>query len=898
MVELDVHINQGSSQCLVYKNHGSQVEGKVVLQSTDKLKVRQISIRLISTELVDFHNKNASAPSTSAGLHSYLQKSSKTVGTWMILEKKPSAHVLAAGKHNYSFEIPLPKGLDGSIQSKTYSLQYELETRLEYSFKLKPDLTTLMPLTLVQVPMASNLQSDDRISLKVIPGRVPANRERMTVSDVPLGRALCLEADVITQKESFVLHHLWEDVLSLRLRLPFGRVLPVEESPVLDIEAVPLARNHRCTAFKIVLEEISIIARPQRAGLLNTRPRVASTDSGLHPSDGQAPVRRSSVTLSQMSSSSEDSLPVSSHNAWAYAQECSSAYDNAITRVRELSSASAKWPQGQFTTLGAYHGILANKFNLYIPPVTRDDTHTDVRNSHIQVHHQLVYELEYQVVGSEMVDLLQKEPRVRAAAHIYNNLGSANIVCRDEIRDDRRPGPTYTVRGTLPVAVVPAKIANMWGIRNTSRDPQTEPSAVATAISECAASFEPASAPYSSLSMPRLSMPDHGVRRKSTDSHLQSGASTPLAPYPQMPGGFAGGSVFDPSGLGNSGYPPMGFMAQPSSSAPYPPGSSSAPYPPGSSSAPYPPASIPSQYPSGPIPSQYPSGPIPGQYPPTSSSEQYPPQPLIPTILEPHSANSHSDNNSHINNSGHIGDNDHTDNNGNGNDNESGSQVPHSTASNDRLAQPAQVNQQPQAASSDSQIAQPAYNPTDIQRQIEMFQEQQRQQQEQFFKQLSQQYAQMSVGQSGSNVPVLPAALASMLGSGSVPTSPASNQGFASGTNGAEAQASSSNIQPFVAHSMARTNSAVSTTSSHYSDSVSAQPAATEPNTATVVSTLSDIETASAPPEASTTQALEQTNGPPPSYDDLLPPEYEVPSHQPPPYRPLNRSQNERTSRR
>ncbi|KAJ2503308.1 hypothetical protein GGH96_000329 [Coemansia sp. RSA 1972] len=873
MVELDVHINQGSSQCLVYKNHGSQVEGKVVLKSTDKLKVRQISIRLTSTELVDFHNKASSAPS--GGLHSYLQKSSKTVGTWTILEKTPSAHVLAAGKHNYSFEIPLPKGLDGSIQSKTYSLQYELETRLEYSFKLKPDLITLMPITLVQVPTASNLQADDRISLKVIPGRVPANRERMTVNDVPLGRALCLEPDVITQKESFVLHHLWEDVLSLRIRLPFGRVLPVDESPVLDIEAVPLARNHRCTAFKVVLEEISIIARPQRVGLLNTRPRVASTDSGLHP-DGQAPVRRSSVTLSQMSSSSEDSLPVSSHNAWAYAQECSSAYDNAITRVRELSSASAKWQKGQFTTLGAYHGILANKFNLYIPPVTRDDTHTDVRNSHIQVHHQLVYELEYRVASSEMVDLLQKEPRVRAAAHIYNNLGSSNIVRREEIRDSRRVGPIYTVRGTLPVAVVPAKIANMWGIRNTSRDPQTEPSAVVTAINEYAASFVPANAPYLSLSMPRLSMPDHDVRRMSTDSHGQSGASTPQ--YPQMPGGFAGASAFDPSGLGSSAYPPMGFMTQSPGSAPYPP-SGSLPYPPGSSSAQYPPAS-------GSAP--YPPASIPGQYPSASSSELYPPQPLIPTILEPHSANSHISD-SHIEGeSSHTRDSSHADNNSNGN--ASGSQTLHSTASNNELAQPAQVNQQPQT---NSETPQPAYNPTDIQRQIEMFQEQQRQQQEQFFKQLSQQYAQMNVGQTCTSVPVLPAALASMLGSGSVPVSPASNQEFASGTNVTEAQTGSSNIQP-VAHSVARTDSAVST-NSHYSDSVPAQPAAN----ANAVGALSDIETASAPPESSTSTAqAELTNGPPPSYDDLLPPEYEVPSQQPPPYRPLNRSQNERSSRR
>ncbi|KAJ2629891.1 hypothetical protein H4R22_003051, partial [Coemansia sp. RSA 1290] len=136
--------------------------------------------------------------------------------------------------------------------------------------------------------------------------------------------------------------------------------------------------------------------------------------------------------------SSEDSLPASSHNAWAYAQECSSAYDNAITRV--------------------------------LPSDGTKDTNADLRNSHIQIHHQLVYELEYAVVGSEMVDMLRKEPRVRAAAHIYNSLGKANIVRRDEIRDDRRPGSVYTVRGTLPVVVVTRNFANFWGIRDISLD--------------------------------------------------------------------------------------------------------------------------------------------------------------------------------------------------------------------------------------------------------------------------------------------------------------------------------------------------------------------------------------------------------------------------------------------
>ncbi|KAJ2829270.1 hypothetical protein IWW50_000951 [Coemansia erecta] len=974
MVELEVSTNQTGNQCLVYKNRGSRVEGKVVLRTSDRLKLRQISVRLISTELVDFHNKNNSnggnnggnsssiagsiassiggygsklgssssssgnnngngGSSNSGGLHSYLQKSSKTVGTWMILEKKASAHVLPAGKHHYSIEIPLPKGLDGTVESKTYSLQYQLETQLEYSFKLKPDLVTLTPLELVQVPMASNLQSDDRISLKVIPGRQPVAGMRMSATDVPLGRALCLEPDVITQTECFVLHHLWEDVLSLRLRLPFGRVLPAAESPVLDIEAVPLARNHRCTAFRVVLEEISIIARPQRVGILNTRPRVASGDAGasnnsLQPQDGQAPARRESVAVSHMSSSSEDSLPLSSHNAWAYAQECSSAYDNAITRVRELSSASAKWPQGQYPTLGAYHGILANKLNLSIPRAAKDDTHADVRNSHIQVHHQLVYELEYRVVGSEMVDLLQKEPRVRAAAHIYNNLGSANIVRRDEIRDDRRPGPTYTVRGTLPVAIVSSKIANMWGIRNTSQDPQTEPSAVAAAISESQAEFPDIAAgvpAYSTLSMPRLAMPDHSLgRRLSTDSaatsshhHSHSGVSTPHAstsPYPPLqppPAGFAGGSPF---GMPES----SAYSMMPNSALS---------------------------------------------------------MPQIPIIQEPCPSSSRNNNNNtrapYLGDAGigasqapYLG------------NVENGPALPSSSSLLSLQQQPQQQQSanasiadvyatQPATANATA-TDQPAYDTTAIQRQIELFQEQQRQQQEQFFKQLSQQYAQMDVGQPGSLS--LPPALSAMLSAGSSTAlppqpplqplmhnagssavgaetiSPVSQSSFLQvPTTSSQETSNASDIYavlqvPRLQNTLERTESTNSVVSSEHSASTSSvrtvedtMPAQSEPTL--VASSLPDIATASAPTIAPSenysvaVQASERpgsavaanstsninsnsssasrrtgasnaqppagrANGrssPPPSYDDLLPPEYEVPNQQPPPYRPLNR---------
>ncbi|KAJ2450227.1 hypothetical protein EV183_004419 [Coemansia sp. RSA 2336] len=900
MAELEVSIDSSGAQCMVYKTRGSRMRGKLMLKTSDKLKVRQISIRLLSTELVDFHTKNTGASGSTAGssggnnmgsnngmsaggsssgagggLHSYLQKSSKTIGTWMILEKKSSAHVLAAGKHSYSFEIPLPKGLDGSIRSKTYTLQYELETRLEYSFKLKPDLTHTMPVELVQVPMASNLQSDDRISLKVVPGRAPVDRDRLSIVDVPLGRAICLDPDVITQKECFVLHHLWDEVLSLRVRLPHGRVFPVGDSPVLDIEAVPLARNHRCTAFRIAVEEISIIARPQRVGILGTRSRASAADS-LHPRQpgeeqaaGSAAARRSSASVSHLSSSSEDSLPASSHNAWAYAQECSSAYDNAITRVRELCSTSTKWTRGDFPSLSAFHGILTEKLNLSVPSDGTKDTNADLRNSHIQIHHQLVYELEYAVVGSEMVDMLRKEPRVRAAAHIYNSLGKANIVRRDEIRDDRRPGSVYTVRGTLPIVVVTRNFANIWGIRDISLDTRTGLSPVEAAVKECMSGFpEPSTAAHSTMSMPMPTMPSAYSRRQSAElaeasagtslaaANISSAASaasshhslhngrhnSPGAPAVLLqppPVGFAGPSAESCMPQAGSGYPPMGFMAQapPASSMPYPP-----------------------------------------QQQATSQSP-------IPTIHEPPSASS----------------------------------VPSAPA-----------------ASAGGM----AYDPMMFQRQIEMFQEQQRRQQEEFFKQLTEQYARMMAGQQqpaqhAADIPPLSTALLD------------SSAPRPSSRNNADAAGSSNNIYAVldipIGSSSRNTRSSdetsgeqsnpnvqVNSTASIHSRSSSNVSAVTAE--ATDVGVLPEIESASAPSgllieasnaesdtggETTATNAAESaasppansdgangsqqnsTSSPPPSYDDILPPEYEVPAHQPPPYRPLDRnSRNGNRSRR
>ncbi|KAJ2802346.1 hypothetical protein H4R20_003315, partial [Coemansia guatemalensis] len=318
--------------------------------------------------------------------------------------------------------------------------------------------------------------------------------------DVPMGKAVCVTPDAVDQKECFVLHHLWDGVLSFRLRLPHGRVLPVDANPVLDIEAVPIARHHRFTKATIILEEISIIARPQHAGSARARSKtqLAADADGASSSSSTAPQlphqestagRRASISASQLSSSSEDSLAANpSHNAWAYAQECSAEYRNAITRVREMGRISVAWTPSQYASLAAYHGILAAKPNLRIPPAGEDATHPDLRNSHIQIHHQLVYQLEYQILSPEMIGAVpQKEPRIRAAAHILGSLGRANIVRREELHSAgsaaaSSAGQTRLVRGTLPVALVPAKIASLWAIRGLEHDPLEEPSPVVAVI--------------------------------------------------------------------------------------------------------------------------------------------------------------------------------------------------------------------------------------------------------------------------------------------------------------------------------------------------------------------------------------------------------------------------------
>ncbi|KAJ2322558.1 hypothetical protein GGI00_005896, partial [Coemansia sp. RSA 2681] len=446
------------------------------IKSSDRLKLRQITIRLVSTELVDIHHSSDDdrvvdeGGATGAG--GFLQKSTKTVGTWVVLAKGGDSHVLAAGEHQYSFEIALPRGLDGTVDTGAYRLGYELESRVEHSFVLKPATALLTPVTLVQVPMGLNLHSDDRVSMNIVaaPSRLAAPE------DVPLGRAVCVHADAIDQGRAFVLRHLWDAAIAVRLRLPRGRVFATDAHAVVDVQAVPITRDYRCTSVTLRLEEIAIIARPQRSAGSST-PSVVAGPAARHGSVSGPAARRSS-SVAVVSSSSEDSVVLraagDSSAAAALAQECSAEYRNAITRVRTLATSThTAWPDRPNVSLAEFSGIAAARLRLHVSPTTtygatHTHAHTDIRNSHIQVHHQIAYEVRYERIAEHhnsshhhhRDSAAGPDARILAVARVYGALGSANIVRRDELKETgASSGGFRVVRGTLPVAIVPKKIS-------------------------------------------------------------------------------------------------------------------------------------------------------------------------------------------------------------------------------------------------------------------------------------------------------------------------------------------------------------------------------------------------------------------------------------------------------
>ncbi|KAJ2401455.1 hypothetical protein GGI23_001382 [Coemansia sp. RSA 2559] len=544
MLELEFKTNNGNNKFLVFNHCKSTISGQLKIKTSDRLKLRQLAIRLISTELVDISddvNKSSSSSSAASAtggdsLHPYLQKTSIAICTWAVLPKNGTTHVLEPGNHQYAIDMPLPKGLDGSIETKAYALRYELATRLEYSFILKPDTVVTTPLELDQVPMARDLYSDDRISLTMpVCQYIPeSDEETLRPEDIPLGQALCLKKDTISQRNPFVFAHLWDNCLSLRLRFPRGRAFSVASQPLISFEALPISKEYKVTNVVAYIEEITIIARPQKAESSSSSGRQKSNSisfspgsSATNPYGGTAPQDLLETTTAGVSSlttsaithtatSSQDSLePNPLHNALAYAREWSSEYAKAITKVRELGRDSQSSRFGPIE-LPKSHGMLSGRLHLRMPDsASSKAAHPDMRNSHIQVHHQLVYIVQYHrvkalagdndiVEGSSTVESMNTQ-RTKAAARLYGKLGQSNIVRREELKPNEPPLATpltheywskpRTVRGTLPISVVSEKISKSFGIHDITEDYDTsdfgqEPEA---SVGMAAACFAPCS---------------------------------------------------------------------------------------------------------------------------------------------------------------------------------------------------------------------------------------------------------------------------------------------------------------------------------------------------------------------------------------------------------------------
>ncbi|KAJ2396606.1 hypothetical protein GGI05_001038 [Coemansia sp. RSA 2603] len=469
MLTLNVELDASSARCLVYKHRDSVLRGKLHIKTGDRLKLRQITLRLLATELVDLHTHEAGS-----SLHPLLRKSSRSLGTWAIWKPLDSAAPLDPGDHHYAFDIPLPKALDGSITSAAYSLRHVLETRLEHAFRLKPDSVHLKDLRLVQVPMALNLHADDRVSLSLVPR---TQNNSLDPVDVPEGHAVCLRADAIDGREPFVLAHV-EPRVAVRLSLPRGRVLPAGAVSSVSLEAVPLLRSLRVVSVMLALEEITIVARPLLA--------TGSAAGTAGDAKGKQPAAAS------MSAADNTSNPAE-HNAAALAQACAPAYHDAITRVRELTRSHYTESESAARSLGV---LLAAPLNMHVPPCdenNNDNANTaaatalaDIRNSHIQVHHQLVYEVEYGEMAAAERDACDETLRVRAVAQAHRLMGECNIV-----RRGGNGGRGNVVRGTLPVAVVERRIADLWGIRMPSVDAELQPSALRSILTAGAGGCEP-----------------------------------------------------------------------------------------------------------------------------------------------------------------------------------------------------------------------------------------------------------------------------------------------------------------------------------------------------------------------------------------------------------------------
>ncbi|KAJ2394831.1 hypothetical protein GGI23_004538 [Coemansia sp. RSA 2559] len=484
--------------------------------------------------------------------------------------------------------------------------------------------------------------------------------------------------------------------------------------------------------------------------------------------------------------------------------------------------------------------------------------------------------------------------RIKAAARLYGKLGQSNIVRREELKPNDPPLATpltheywskpRTVRGTLPISVVSGKIGELWGIRDITEDYDTS---------------DFGQEPEASVDMPLPAL--HRVPDRptvSSDSNSSMAMPMPLLSHSrkgqQSMNISSGVTQFDDthSPLLNSIQPPMpGSGFAPNVGGMYPPN----PQPPQISAAPmgFNPMLLSSQSPYPPFPA----------YPPSTIGFG----PVDPSIRA--------------------------------------SFVPPPMPGSPSHPQPQQHQQHPYGGVSE---AAPYSNPI-FQQQIIQFQEQQRQQQQQFFEQLSRQYSQMAVphqeafySATMSNVPqvgsLYPPHLPPTLTPNITTAASVSQQSSAemehptleladtptlpvSAEQGEQPASSALNRQNTVASedimlatvdrleqmtlsqqtsSPAEANVAETQAGEQQQQQPEHDPPIAPPQT---TSTQSDTATHDEPqpdesahvdvqsPDNASERQPDATgrSSPPPNYEDLLPPDYEVPTTQPPPYNAAER---------
>ncbi|ORX73033.1 hypothetical protein DL89DRAFT_290814 [Linderina pennispora] len=493
-MQFSITVDNPDEDICVFQDAPGVVCGQVNIYTRKKAELREVDIRLICDELIDMFGSESGN-----GLYTNLQKTTKTINSWVVLPERPKAHVLEEGTHQYAFEVGLPAGLDATITMRSYKLEYFLEARLKHSSFFKPNEVVRIPIVLTQIPMSQNLHNDDAASLEISP--VP--------NDCPL--SMLRPCDV-----------------------------PIGSTPVVEFETLPIDQNFRFTRVTLALEEVVLMARPQRNAVSKsinvTETHISSPDR--RPS-GSRKRRSTLATLGSGGSSvsNRSSTMVNSEGLVGAGPQS----------VRRQSNAAAEENKSVFQ-LHVAHPLVRSKGNklvggstickvrdLVATPISLPSTAISTlqriwisRNSHIQVHHQLSYTLEFQKVSN--IPAAQQDPvtnsshpRVLAVSEMYRSIGKSHIIRRDDL-----PDPSGLPISDDLLSKPRNKLVDLWEI--APRSTEDEPAERSISMTTMA----PTEAPFPVLSKPAPVEPTMSFPLPYSDSGALASPAV-LSHQPSMP---------------------------------------------------------------------------------------------------------------------------------------------------------------------------------------------------------------------------------------------------------------------------------------------------------------------------------------------------------------------------